>query len=98
MVVIISRSLKICKNLAISENKQSLSQFNDSSQVSDYASESMATLVNEKIITGNGDILNPLGNASRAETAVIMYRVYNKYSSVTEEQAMPTPIKGLATK
>jgi len=42
--------------------------------------ESVAILVKEGIIMGNPDnTINPKGNATRAETAVILYRVYLKY-------------------
>jgi hypothetical protein len=35
-------------------------------------------MVKEGIITGDGSTLSPLDNATRAEIAVIMYRIYNK--------------------
>jgi len=35
-------------------------------------------LVKEGIVVGSGDIINPRGNASRAELAAIIYKIYYK--------------------
>lgn len=52
-----------------------LNAFSDGGKVSDYAVEAVATLVNMGVIEGNGGKLNPKANVSRAEMAVILYRV-----------------------
>jgi len=46
--------------------------------ISDYAAESVAILVREGIIQGSGNRLNPLHNFTRAEAAVLLYRVYTE--------------------
>jgi len=35
-------------------------------------------MVSEGIIKGDGKNINPLKNTTRAEAAVILYRIYNK--------------------
>lgn len=63
------------------------SQYQDASQVSDYAEEALAWAVGEEIITGKYDKtqLDPKGNATRAECATIMMRVLEKYEGQTTE-------------
>ncbi|MGE5485140.1 MAG: S-layer homology domain-containing protein [Ignavibacteriales bacterium] len=38
-----------------------------------------STLVKEGLIAGSGDTINPRANATRAEAAVFLCRIYNKY-------------------
>jgi S-layer homology domain. len=47
--------------------------------LADYATESLLTLIKEGLIIGDGDKLNPLEQTTRAEAAVFLYRIYNKY-------------------
>ena len=52
--------------------------FNDKDDISDYAKFSMSILVENKLLLGtNTNNLNPRHNILRAETAVLMHRVYN---------------------
>lgn len=55
-----------------------LNEYTDGGSVSTYAVESVAKLVKEGLIQGSSNTINPLGNATRAEIAVLMYRIYNK--------------------
>lgn len=52
-----------------------LQAFTDASQVADYAASSVAALVREGLIEGSGDSLRPKDSTSRAETAVMLYRI-----------------------
>ncbi len=53
--------------------------FADADLVAEYAVPSVATMIREKIIQGNPDgTINPLGNTTRAEAAVIMARIGEK--------------------
>ncbi len=52
-----------------------LSGFPDASTVSGYAIESVAALVRTGLIVGTNGKLNPLSTISRAEIAVILYRI-----------------------
>lgn len=52
-----------------------LAQFSDREQMSDWATEAMNWAVGSGLITGKGDnVLDPSGNATRAEVAVIIQR------------------------
>lgn len=56
-----------------------LDRFADKSRVAPYAVNSVAIMVKEGLIIGSNDMINPAGNATRAEAAVFIYRLYNKY-------------------
>jgi len=79
MMVLVARALKVAKKISVAGTADDLSSFTDASKVSGYAVEGVATLIKEGIIQGSGNMINPRGNATRAETAVIIYRIYNKY-------------------
>lgn len=78
LMVLSARALQIADVLSKQGTGSELPQFNDSSDIAPYAEDSIATMVKEGIVTGNGDNLAPLVNATRAETAVIMYRIFHK--------------------
>lgn len=62
------------KNYNISV-KANLSLYDDFKNISDYAILPMQYAISKGLIKGNTDkTLNPLGNATRAQTAVILYR------------------------
>lgn len=56
--------------------KEDFSRFEDAAMVSRYAEDAMQWAVGNGIITGknNGTIIDPLGNAARAECAAIIQR------------------------
>lgn len=77
LMVLICRAMRIAgKNLA-DGTEVDLDTFKDKHKLSSYAIESVATLVKNGIVVGDGDFINPLSNATRAETAVLIYRIYN---------------------
>ena len=56
-----------------------LSAFSDAGNIADYAALHVSAMVAEGLIKGNADgTINPLGNTTRAEAAVIMNRVLAK--------------------
>jgi len=56
-----------------------LSAFSDSGLIADYAKGSVKAMISNGFIKGNADgTINPVGNTTRAEAAVIMYRIYNR--------------------
>ncbi len=77
MMVCVSRAMKIA-GMKLDESASDLSMFSDSGEVAKYASNAAAQLVREGIIMGSGGAINPRGTATRAETAVIIYRILNK--------------------
>ena len=53
----------------------SINAFKDKSLIADYALDAMASMVNAGIIKGNDGNVNPKGNATRAEVAVMCERL-----------------------
>lgn len=61
-------------------NTADLNGFIDKDRITAYAAESLAALVKEGIVTGSGNgRINPQGTATRAEAAVIIYRILKAY-------------------
>lgn len=57
-----------------------LSSFSDESAIHEWAKESVEWAVGTKMISGKGNgILDPLGNATRAEIATIIQRFYERF-------------------
>ncbi len=52
-----------------------LDEFTDKDDIAEYAQYGMASMVSAGIITGYDGLVNPLGNATRAETAVMCARL-----------------------
>ena len=65
------------------DEKADFSTFEDASQVNAFAAEAMGWAVGNGIITGknNGTVLDPQGNAARAECAAIVMRFAGKYKT-----------------
>ncbi len=75
LMVICARGIRQAKQLE-EANVASLALFADGGNVADYAQADVAAMVQKGIIRGNADgTLNPLGNTTRAEAAVIMQRI-----------------------
>jgi hypothetical protein len=78
MMVIVARAMKLAE-MEPKNAPSDLSGFKDANEVAPYAREAVAMLVGEKIIQGSNGKINPIGTATRAETAVILYRVLQLY-------------------
>lgn len=70
-MVLLKRTLD---RTGISFQNGDLSKFTDGKQVAGYAVESVAALVNGGVIAGAKGKLNPTGEITRAEMAVMLYR------------------------
>jgi hypothetical protein len=79
MMVLTERALRRLKKLKEQGTASDLEMFTDKSLIAAYAIDSVATVVKEGLIVGSGDNINPTGNTTRAEAAVFLYRIYNKY-------------------
>ena len=77
MMVLTARALKVSGKVTADASKDILQKYKDVSSFSGYSLDSAATLVSKGIIGGSDGKLNPKGNATRAETAVIVYRAFN---------------------
>ena len=74
-MVLVDRALKTQGKKLSAGTDSDLKSFKDKNSVSDYAVTSVATLVKAGIIQGSNSYLNPKAYISRAEMAVILYRV-----------------------
>jgi lactocepin len=77
MMALTVRALKAANKKLDSSNSSDMDIYSDKTKISSYAIDSVATLVKAKLITGSNGKINPLGNTSRAEAAVLLYRIYN---------------------
>ena len=72
MMTMTSRALKLA-------GAADLGSFSDAGLIADYAQSHVSAMVADGLIKGNADgTINPLGNTTRAEAAVIMQRLLNK--------------------
>jgi len=79
MMVLTGRALSTLQKLKIQGTDSDLNMFADKDLIDGYAIDNVATIVRENLIVGSGDNINPLGNTTRAEAAVFLYRIYNKF-------------------
>lgn len=78
MMVLTARAMAIAKKLNAPEKDNNLDRFADRDEVAGYAAEELARMVEEGLINGSGGMIHPLAVTTRAEAAVLLYRVYNK--------------------
>lgn len=76
MFVIACRMMKKLNKINTQGETTILNKYNDSAEVSEYAKIDFATLVELGLVKGSDNLLNPKNNATRAETAVFVYRIY----------------------
>ena len=77
MMIIIANILKKF-NIKVDTNQDGLLKFKDYSNISDYAKESMAIVVNNGIVVGyTNNTINPKKPISRAEIAVVTSKLYD---------------------
>jgi len=78
MMVIAARGMRLKKALDEGEPTEFLQSFSDNALIADYAVADIAAMVRAGIVQGNADgTVNPKGNTTRAEAAVIMRRIDN---------------------
>ncbi|MBR2878821.1 MAG: S-layer homology domain-containing protein [Clostridia bacterium] len=78
-MTICARGMKMLEMIGVADSSRILSSFTDNGIIADYAAEHIASMVDEEIVKGNPDgTVNPLGNITRAEAAVIMGRILNQ--------------------
>ncbi|WP_242987604.1 sugar-binding protein [Anaerobacterium chartisolvens] len=53
-----------------------IERFEDASKVASYAIDHVSTMVKAKLIQGSGKNLNPTAQTTRAEVAIMLYRIY----------------------
>ncbi|WP_179232977.1 S-layer homology domain-containing protein [Paenibacillus rigui] len=78
LMVLSARALQASSLLHNQGKAADLQEFKDHAQVASYAKEAVASMVKAGFVEGSNDGLQPQGYATRAETAVIMYRIFMK--------------------
>ena len=73
------RALLITGKPMTAGTSSDISGFTDTGDIGSYALTAVETLVKAGIIKGNGTKLTPTGTLSRAEMAVVLYRVIVAY-------------------
>lgn len=79
MAVMISRALVLLINANTDRDRSSsIADFTDKNLISDYAVKGFEMTASYGIMIGNAKgMLNPKGNATRAEAAIVLYRLFN---------------------
>lgn len=78
MMVLTARAMRTSGKLSMIPKVQELLAYADYKEIEAYALEDVASLVKEGIVKGFGNVINPAANTSRAEAAVLIYRIYNQ--------------------
>lgn len=81
MMVLVYRALELSGRAPEAAGEQVLSAFADGAQVSAYAREAVAALVNAELIQGSNGKILPQGLALRAEVAVLLERILTEKQS-----------------
>ncbi len=77
MFVLAYRILEMQNVEMADADEAAISAFGDYEGISDYAKDALSVLVKNELVKGSDNKINPVGNATRAETAVFIYRLYN---------------------
>lgn len=77
MMVLLSRAMNIAGRQLAKGTGSDLDAFGDKSRVASYAVNDVAALMKSGFVEGSGSMLNPIGYATRAEAAVLLYRIYD---------------------
>jgi hypothetical protein len=76
MMVMVERAIRIArKNLSVT-SAVDMNKFSDFVNVASYAKDSITTLIQQGLVEGDGQNLHPTGNTTRAEAAVLLYKLY----------------------
>lgn len=74
MFVMITRALTGVNKILPTANNAS--KFTDGADIASYAVQAVNALVQQGLVEGNAGKVNPLGHTTRAETAVMLYRLF----------------------
>lgn len=77
MMVLVANTLTILDVLEPATGSDILLQFEDNDEIRSYAAPSVSALVEAEIVSGKGRLLDPCGNTTRAEAAVLIYKLFS---------------------
>ncbi len=86
LLVITARAMRLKNTLAKCSDLSVLDKYSDKNMIADYALADMADVTAAGIIQGDGQNVNPTGNTTRAEAAVIMHRAMEAPVIETEKE------------
>ena len=79
MITIMGKLMNSKGMLPLDVDVNVLNSYKDKEQISEYARENMAAMVYKSFILGDNSYLKPLDDLTRAEAAVVIYRLYNDF-------------------
>lgn len=75
MMVQVYKAMKIAGIQLVEADTSELNKFTDSSQISNYAKEAIASLTKKGYISGSGNKINPKGLTTRAEISAVLSKL-----------------------
>lgn len=78
MMIIAKKALEVAKDTTITGDVSVLDKFADKDSISAYAVESLAAMVEQTIVNGTGNNIEPKNNTTRAQAAVIISKILEK--------------------
>jgi hypothetical protein len=78
MIVLTEKALKYAGKQGTPGTDADIANFTDKSKIRENAKESVATAIRNGIILGNNNVLDPTGNLTKAQAAVVIYKVFKK--------------------
>ncbi|UQZ83524.1 Endo-1,4-beta-xylanase A precursor [Paenibacillus konkukensis] len=78
MMVISARALRAAGKLGAAGDSADLSMYADKADVASYAAADVSAMTRESLLEGSGGRIHPLDPTTRAEAAVLVYRMYSK--------------------
>ena len=81
MMVMLNRALQLAGLATLDANHYVIAKYDDVADIASYATQAVANMVSANIIAGTDNMLKPTANATRAEVAVILHRMLQKYGT-----------------
>jgi lactocepin len=78
MMILAKKALEYKTGEAISGDVSVLDKFADKDNISAYAKESLAAMVQAGLVNGTGNNIEPKANTTRAQAAVVMSKIYEE--------------------
>lgn len=76
MMVLTERALRAAERLSTEADINALENYKDRDSIAEYAASSIAVLTGLMLVEGDASYIRPGQNASRAQAAVMIYKVY----------------------
>jgi hypothetical protein len=77
IMVLTEKALRMVGKLTNEATSYELEKYSDRLLISDYAVNSISSLVKDELIIGTDNKINPTGLTTRAEAAVFLYRIFS---------------------